>query len=270
MTKTEQNIIDCKKMYPYLIAHLKKEVSSLSNTIGSTSDIDIRTYPLVVVAKLTKMFSTLWNVINIDEDYFVSNIIIRSIADNISSLLLIYDQNDGDIRFLRHSLFLLDGICNRLSNLIKPIKNEDVSEEEYLSSINQQENFKNNLHGAKEHILNQIKNLDIYQTHKENIDILIKNHFNWKFKNFEVTANKINDKNNTYKWKNMYELLNMKELEKFFSSYQSDYVHGLSMSNVYIETNEQNMGVLICFAVALLGRIDKFLHRYYKDYLQVV
>lgn len=44
----------------------------------------------------------------------------------------------------------------------------------------------------------------------------------------------------------MYELLNMKELEKFFSSYQSDYVHGLSMSNVYIETNEQNMGVLIC------------------------
>lgn len=270
MTKTEQNIIDCKKMYPYLIAHLKKEVSSLSNTIGPTSDIDIRTYPLVVVAELTKMFSTLWNVINIDEDYFVSNIIIRSIADNISSLLLIYDQNDGDIRFLRHSLFLLDGICNRLSNLIKPIKNEDVSEEEYLSSINQQENFKNNLHGAKEHILNQIKNLDIYQTHKENIDILIKNHFNWKFKNFEVTANKINDKNNTYKWKNMYELLNMKELEKFFSSYQSDYVHGLSMSNVYIETNEQNMGVLICFAVALLGRIDKFLHRYYKDYLQVV
>lgn len=49
-----------------------------------------------------------------------------------------------------------------------------MSEEEYLSSINQQENFKNNLHGAKEHILNQIKNLDIYQTHKENIDILIK------------------------------------------------------------------------------------------------
>ena len=162
MTKIEQDLKKSWTLCPLIITHLKKEVGLLRVCIGQTTDIDIKSYPLKVIDKLTTMLTTLWNVINIDKDFYVANVVIRSIADNVALLFLIYDKDEGEIRILRHYLFLLDGIRSRLANIIMPIKNDDVTEDEYQKLIKQQEDFKSMLNDCKKNIIECITSLKSY------------------------------------------------------------------------------------------------------------
>lgn len=234
MTKIEQDLKESWNLCPLIIAHLTKEVGILSVSIGQTTDIDIKSYPLKIIDKLTTMLTTLWNVIIRDKDFYVANIIIRSIADNVALLFLIYYKDEGEIRVLRHYLFLLDGIRSRLANIIIPTKNDDITEEEYQKLIKQQEYFNSMLNGCKKYIIECITSLKIYNTNKLGIDMLMKNPkgeelYNWKFKTLNITPSQINKEKNTYNWKSMYSEIKLPE--EFFSSFLSDYVHGLSMSN---------------------------------------
>ncbi len=271
MTKIEQDLKESWKLCPLIIAHLTKEVGLLRLCIGQTTDIDIKSYPLKIIDKLTTMLTTLWKVINIDKDFYVANVVIRSIADNVALLFLIYNKDEGEIRILRHYLFLLDGIRSRLANLIIPIKNDDITEEEYQKLVKQQEDFKSMLNGCKKYIIECITSLNIYNTNKLGIDMLMKNkkgeeQYNWKFKTLNITPAQINTEKNTYNWKSMYSEIKLPE--KFFSSFLSDYVHGLSMSNITIASDKQNMGTLVYITKVLMERIELFIHKYYTIELE--
>lgn len=266
MTKIEQDLKDSWKLCPLIIAHLTKEVGLLRVCIGQTTDIDIKSYPLKVIDKLTTMLTTLWKVINIDKDFYVANVVIRSITDNVALLFLIYYKDEGEIRVLRHYLFLLDGIRSRLANIIIPIKNDGITEEEYQKLIKQQEDFKSTLNGCKKYIIECITSLKIYNTNKLGIDMLMKSQkgeelYNWKFKTLNITPSQINKGKNTYNWKSMYSEIKLPE--EFFSSFLSDYVHGLSMSNITIAPDKQNMGALVYITKVLMERIELFIHKYY-------
>ena len=271
MTKIEQDLKESWKLCPLIIAHLTKEVGLLRLCIGQTTDIDIKSYPLKIIDKLTTMLTKLWKVINIDKDFYVANVVIRSIADNVALLFLIYNKDEGEIRILRHYLFLLDGIRSRLANLIIPIKNDDITEEEYQKLVKQQEDFKSMLNGCKKYIIECITSLNIYNTNKLGIDMLMKNkkgeeQYNWKFKTLNITPAQINTEKNTYNWKSMYSEIKLPE--KFFSSFLSDYVHGLSMSNITIASDKQNMGTLVYITKVLMERIELFIHKYYTIELE--
>ena len=271
MTKIEQDLKESWKLCPLIIAHLTKEVGLLRLCIGQTTDIDIKSYPLKIIDKLTTMLTTLWKVINIDKDFYVANVVIRSIADNVALLFLIYNKDEGEIRILRHYLFLLDGIRSRLANLIIPIKNDDITEEEYQKLVKQQEDFKSMLNGCKKYIIECITSLNIYNTNKLGIDMLMKNkkgeeQYNWKFKTLNITPAQINTEKNTYNWKSMYSEIKLPE--KFFSSFLSDYVHGLSMSNITSASDKQNMGTLVYITKVLMERIELFIHKYYTIELE--
>lgn len=266
MTKIEQDLKDSWKLCPLIIAHLTKEVGLLRVCIGQTTDIDIKSYPLKVIDKLTTMLTTLWKVINIDKDFYVANVVIRSTTDNVALLFLIYYKDEGEIRVLRHYLFLLDGIRSRLANIIIPIKNDGITEEEYQKLIKQQEDFKSTLNGCKKYIIECITSLKIYNTNKLGIDMLMKSPkgeelYNWKFKTLNITPSQINKGKNTYNWKSMYSEIKLPE--EFFSSFLSDYVHGLSMSNITIAPDKQNMGALVYITKVLMERIELFIHKYY-------
>ena len=271
MTKIEQDLKESWKLCPLIIAHLTKEVGLLRLCIGQTTDIDIKSYPLKIIDKLTTMLTTLWKVINIDKDFYVANVVIRSIADNVALLFLIYNKDEGEIRILRHYLFLLDGIRSRLANLIIPIKNDDITEEEYQKLVKQQEDFKSMLNGCKKYIIECITSLKIYNTNKLGIDMLMKN----KKEKSSITGSskrlilhlpKSTQKKNTYNWKSMYSEIKLPE--KFFSSFLSDYVHGLSMSNITIASDKQNMGTLVYITKVLMERIELFIHKYYTIELE--
>lgn len=63
----------------------------------------------------------------------------------------------------------------------------------------------------------------------------------------------------------MYSLLDLKGQEYFFSSYQSSYVHGLSLSNITIMPNEENLGILLSIALALMVRLELYIRNYYQS-----
>ena len=120
--------------------------------------------------------------------------------------------------------------------------------------------------GAKNVLLNNITHLKLYTTHKQQIEELIKKgHYNWKFISLDIEPLKINNKNNVYTWKKMYSLLDLKGQEYFFSSYQSSYVHGLSLSNMTIMPNEENLGILLSIALALMVRLELYIRNYYQS-----
>ena len=85
--------------------------------------------------------------------------------------------------------------------------------------------------------------------------------YNWKFKTLNITPSQINKGKNTYNWKSMYSEIKLPE--EFFSSFLSDYVHGLSMSNITIAPDKQNMGALVYITKVLMERIELFIHKYY-------
>ena len=266
-SQTSQTIWDSYQKYTKELERFILVLDKLKQTIGIGSDIDIRTYPMIVAYKLTTMFTTLWNIIIHDKDFCCANIIIRSIADNISSLNLIYQQTiEEEIKILRHNLYLLDDIDTRLENIQPPIKNENIPEEEFGKLLNQQHRFMENLMGAKNVLLNNITQLKLYTSHKQQIEELIKKgHYNWKFISLDIEPSKINNKNNVYTWKKMYSLLDLKGQEYFFSSYQSSYVHGLSLSNITIMPNKENLSILLSIALALMVRLELYIRNYYQS-----
>ena len=80
---------------------------------------------------------------------------------------------------------------------------------------------------------------------------------NWKFKEF---VNRKKEKNQ-YNWNELHDLIG--ECKYFdILSYISQYVHGLSMSNLIIEMDEQNIHGIVSVAV---GLIDKF-YIYTKEF----
>ena len=88
-----------------------------SNNIG-----DLNSYPLLIVEKIIKVTRTLHSVINRDRDYVVANIIVRSLADYVSSLSFIYTEVDPSIKTLRHYLFVMDGLKGRIKDLPQDMK----------------------------------------------------------------------------------------------------------------------------------------------------
>lgn len=58
--------------------------------------------------------------------------IIRSMADSISSFILIYREEDINVKLLRHYLYIIDGLQNRINQLSNnPTYNESISKEDY-------------------------------------------------------------------------------------------------------------------------------------------
>lgn len=78
---------------------------------------DLSSYTLRICEKILKLSNTLHSIIVEHRDYVAANIILRSIADQISSLSFIYVNSNSEIRTLRHYLFILDGLKGRLKQL---------------------------------------------------------------------------------------------------------------------------------------------------------
>ena len=93
------------------------------------------------------------------------------------------------------------------------------------------ESSKNNCNGTINHCVSEIQSLSFYHGQMYVIDKLIKSQ-NWKFKTFG-SANR----NNSYSWLEMYEKIKLQCKPTFFS-YLSEFVHGLSISNIAVDIDK--------------------------------
>jgi hypothetical protein len=112
--------ISAEMSYHSLIMLLSHEIRHLCQKYPSESIADIKAYPLHICKRIIKQARTIDTVITVCKDYVSANALIRNLADSISILILIYKNSVNDELFLRHYLYIMDGLHQRLrkSNLV--------------------------------------------------------------------------------------------------------------------------------------------------------
>lgn len=240
---------------------LDYEVERLSYRYSSNAIDNIKGYIVTFLSRLTKSLHTLIYIIEERKDYVVANSIIRMLADNVATLQLIYGSNDINELFFRHYLYVLDGCKTRFNVLPKSInKNEKITESEYNALKNQIEEARNNCKEAMDTIHNILKEHPYHKIHPEAFS-RIEADKNWKYKELSTKEKKKNE----YSWKDMYLLLDEKKSMASFFSYLSQYVHGLSISNIIIDNNIESFEPIIGIGIFLTGKIKLLTEQIFFD-----
>lgn len=220
---------------------------------------DIPAYTLEFIHKVLIQASTLVKISREREDYNTVCALVRILADNIASINLIYGSEYAEEKALRHFLYVIDGVSLRYTLLNGRTMQSDgtIPQESFDALKKQVDGAKMNADSCINFCTNAIKQLPVYAMRRSDVEYLIKTK-NWKFK----TVDKPKD---NYSWKEMYGLLNIKEAKEMFSFF-SQYVHGLSVSN--IETGDKDdFQAPLSFAVCLVGWLLNYLRKEYEPHI---
>ena len=215
---------------------------------------NINGYRVGFLKKILNTIESLRVVIEISKDYPTSSAILRIIADHFATYFLIYKRSEGEESKLRHYLFIIDGMEDRIQGMrkINPQPNIIVSHER--NNI-----IKNNMNSKMQESINvvkycveQVKHLHVYKEHQTLIDsFLSKPKDMWKYKSLDD----YDSKSPKFSWKKMYSFVyDNKDVPTFFS-YLSEFAHGLSASNLVFDKEPITFVPIYIYAILLLRKI---------------
>jgi hypothetical protein len=182
------------------------------------------------------------------------------LGDCVAVFRLVYMEPDKDLLILRHSLYVIDGCEHNLKVLPEETENDDsLPEEEFKQSqeaINYNRKHRQRLIRKAQEMLDTSP---LNQINKAAFDRIVEDR-NWKFKDFKECKKE----KNQYKLSELYELI---DCCKGFNllSYISQYVHGLSMSNLVMELDEQNINGVVGEALGLIKKLHKYTLAFYPE-----
>ena len=242
-----------------LICLLEYKVHLLREGKTENAIDDIDCMAMQMASKILKSLRTLVSVCTINLDYASSCALLRMIADNIAVYRLIYANGDLTEQEYRHYLYVLDGLSMRESLMKDEIEDEgNISEEDFEKLKRQYSSTRSSDLSSKDFCIKKLNN-HIYATqyslfHEQSIS-----NRNWKFKNKTAVAKTKKVKvENQYSWKELYCLLDLKsDIESFFSSFLSQHIHGLILSNINTNEKQCDFEPIISIAISLLGCIQK-------------
>ena len=243
------------------IARLCSVIVEKARVMRPTPSIaDILAYALAFIERVLVQSSTLAEIARKRKDYVTVCALVRVLADNIATLNLIYNCEDEEEKVLRHLLYVLDGVQARWMMLdTREMKYDGKIPKETFDALYQQvQGAKKNAKEGIDYCISTIKERPLYRLNHEQIDVLI-DRKNWKYRVLEKPKN-------FYSWREMYGMLNIKEGEDVFSSFLSQYVHGLSISNIIIN-DKDDFDAPLSFAICLLGWLWNYLRKVYEPYL---
>ena len=151
-------------------------INLLRAKFPSSSIEDWQGYLVQRLSSMLQSYHTFSRVLQEDNDYITANTILRMMADNLSITKFIYVDYAGDMRLLRHYMFLMDGSLTFIKltdsredvdNLIKEAREKSKEEVQYIKE--------------------QITKLLLYKDNRKDIDELInidKRSCNWRFRDF--------------------------------------------------------------------------------------
>ena len=195
-------------------------------------------------------------------DYVSANCLLRMLGDHVAVFRLVYGEKDENLRWLRHCLYVIDGCEQGMKVLPTEPINKDCMPDDELEILKQQtlwnRNHRQKMMGQAWEILDK---LTLKKQDPEAFQRIVDDR-NWKFKEFKKYKS---IKDNQYKWKDLYKLIDKTE---FFDllSYLSQYAHGLSMSNLIVDSkNRQLYDGVIGEAVGLLDRMNEYVLNFFTD-----
>lgn len=184
-------------------------------------------------------------------DYPSCCTIARSIADSLITIRLIYQEKDKNEQIFRHYLYLLDGFMQNAKLLEENIiKDDRITDKEYEALSKQYESAKKNFSEGIEFCKEKLNNHPCSTTYPDFSHIAIEKAL-WKYKSKELGRN---GKVASFTWKDLYGLLDSRpSITSMYSSFFSQFVHGLSISNISGHDDVDNFESLASFVVCLQG-----------------
>lgn len=258
----DERNLTTEEFFRVLYVMLVHEMDYLIEIHPSAAINNLDDYPLQLAKRIVDSAHTLYYVIEEKKDYVVAFTIVRSIADMLSSFILIYGGENEEVKMLRHCLYIMEGMQGRLSLLPDNLEDDGrLREDEFNGLSNQIQSARQNYSQAVSICKKEIQKLALYSTNQGLVDKLIEKH-NWKFK-------KIDSPKEYYKWREMYDFIDIKLDSKFVSSL-SNFVHGLSTSLLIIETDASTFEPVYGVAISLLGKLREQLERLYAKDMPIV
>ena len=244
-----------------VIRYCNVVIEKAKKVYPSASVNDVPGYALEFCRKMLVQATTLVKVAREREDYNTVCSLVRIMADNVAILKLIYGADDKEEKELRHLLYVMDGVATRYEYLKDKPKPYDgnISKEAYETLSTRVWEIKDNAIGCINFCTNAIKARPNYSVKPQCYDKLIR-YRNWRFKLIDKPKPQ-----NSYSWNDMYNLLNINNNGYIFS-FLSQYVHGLSISNLELNDGDDFEAPLV-FAFSLLAIIYYFLRKEYEPYI---
>ena len=177
---------------------------------------------------------------------YQTNTILRMMVDNLAITKFIYVDHKGEMRLLRHYLFLLDGSLTYLK--ITDSMNSNVL------IIEEREKCKREVQHTKE----QIMKLSIYKIQHLYIDNLLSKG-NWKFKNFSDAGN--------FSYQDLYKTFGIAPNIVAYFVYLSQFAHGLGLYSLGTVASIQNVPFLIEIRDMLLGMLINYIYGIFPEYV---
>ena len=213
-----------------------------------------------------KSFDTLIKVVVEHKDYVSANCLLRMLGDSVAVFRLIYGEKDKDFLLLRHALYVIDGCERNMAVLPEKDISEGALPDNELEEANRQIRYsrehRQRLMREAQEILNQST---LPQRDKAAFDKIVEER-NWKFKEFTFYKKK---GSNQYKWQELYDLIGECKYYDLLS-YISQYAHGLSMSNLVIQMDENNMNGIVAEAVGLIDRLHDYTLDFFTEEYQYI
>lgn len=241
-------------------------VKRITNLYRFASVKDLKGYVAHFCYLRLKSFDTFIKVVVEHKDYVSANCLLRMLGDCVAVFRLIYREPDPDLLLLRHALYVIDGCEKNLAVLPEEDINKGSVPDDELAEANKQIQY-NREH--RQRLMNEAQEI-LYQSplqakDKAAFDKIVKDR-NWKFKEFKdyrkITSNQ-------YKWKELYDLIGCCKYIDLLS-YMSQYVHGLSMSNLVMKLDESNLNGVVAEGVGLLDRLYGYALEFFEEEKQYI
>ena len=212
----------------------------------SSSIEDWQGYLVQRLSLMLQTYRTFSKVLLEDNDYITSNTILRMMVDNLTITKFIYVDHEGEMRLLRHYLFLLDGSLTYLK--ITDSMNRNVL------LIEERERCKREVQHTKE----QIMKLSIYEIQHQYIDKLLSKG-NWNFKTFSDTGK--------YSYQDLYKTFGIAPNIVAYFVYLSQFAHGLGLYSLETVASKQNVPFLLEVRDMLLRLLINYIYGLFSEYI---
>lgn len=244
--------------------NMVKRVCGLYN-IASVHDL--RGYVAHFCYRRFKSFDTLLKVVVEHKDYISATCILRMLGDSAAVFHLVYMEEDNDLRWLRHALYIIDGCEQNIKVLSNEEMNRGSMPDEDLEVLNKGLRYNVELRKRLMDEAQQI--IDASPLKKRDADAFNKivEDRNWKFKEFKSYKKTVS---NQYQWRELYKMIGRSD-DIDVLSFLSQYTHSLSMSNIVMEMNEENRDGVLTEALALINLlIDEAMHFFAPERLYIM
>lgn len=197
-----------------------------------------------------------------NKDYSAAAVLCKAITDRVVILKLIYANNDSKERTYRYYLYLLDGMKKREKMLKDKIEySGKISQQEYDELIEQIDDAKENAKDVVRHCI-EVLNQHEYVNLNPKFHAAVVKDSNWQYQKFGRLGK--NNKVAKYKWEELYAILDHRDtVISMFSTYLSQFVHGLSMVCIPGQNEFKNFDYLMGVGVSLQGVVISVLKSHF-------